>query len=164
MELGEVLNKIPPTTIVHIGTENGNGWIAVDTAENVAKHVQEINDYLYLVAKARQRVYEGRIEEAHDEMSKLAEEIRTGNLSMEIEVASARTRKCKEIIGKTTDAMRELDFPNWKPIQEREVVTQYRKKVDYDGICLLVTGTERGNIWWYKEKPNIWEEQEVDKK
>lgn len=100
MELGEVLNKIPPTTIVHIGTENGNGWIAVDTAENVAKHVQEINDYLYLVAKARQRVYEGRIEEAHDEMSKLAEEIRTGNLSMEIEVASARTRKCKEIIGK----------------------------------------------------------------
>ena len=70
----------------------------------------------------------------------------------------------KEIIGKTTDAMRELDFPNWKPIQEREVVTQYRKKVDYDGICLLVTGIDRGNIWWHKEKPNIWEEQEADKK
>lgn len=164
MKLEEMLKQVPPTTIVHIGTENGSNWIAVDTAENVAKHMQEINDYLYLIAKARQRVYEGRFEEAHAEMSKLAEGIRSGNLSMKIEVANAGIRKQREIIEKTLDAMRELDFENWKPVQEREVVAQYRKKVDYDGICLLVTGTERGNIWWYKEKPNIWEEQEVDKK
>ena len=164
MRLEEMLKQIPPTAIVHIGTENGSGWIAVDTVENVAKHMQEINYHLYLIAKTRQRVHEERFETAHAEMSKLAEEIRTGNLSMKIEVANAGIRKRREIIEKTLDAMRELDFKNWKPVQKREVVDWYRKKADYDGICILVTGTDKGNIWWYKEKPNIWEEQEVDKK
>lgn len=146
MKLAEVIGRMKHDRMIHIGAENGSGWVAVDTALNVAEHLDEINDYLY---KATREKYIRNQEKAEMLKSQLASFDKRPN---------AKKRKDIEIEYRyALGMMQKNDYKNWIPIWDRDVTKIYRHRTQYDGVCIKFKGNEMGDIWWYGEKKNVWE-------
>lgn len=153
MTLVAFLERLSPEELVYLGTNKGSNFIVVDTAENIIKDIDIIND---VMLEELNRHYNRNIHE----LSKLPRA--TVEIQEKLEASTHSddidkwTKKFDLYIDKIVTAYNgrnnyAVTLRTWIPYKEREVVESYPHTAYEHGTVVLVKGKENGKYWSKQE-------------
>lgn len=151
------LKEQDQSEIIYLGTNNGSGWIVIDTVEKIIANIDKIEKHLRnnaeRVLENAKMILKTKPFDIVDGLNKLSgdydsEELKKIKIKLEHDErkyanAFVTKEKYSKIISK------------WKTIDKRRVVNTYDHETDEKGICILVDGIDNGTIWFKGEHKGI---------
>lgn len=136
MALSDVIDKLPDDEVIHIGSDTG--FFFVGSKAEYYRDIDQISkDYLQTVHK--------KLKEHLKRIKKLNEDL--GKPVVDFAQIKTTQGKIRTAVGKAQ--YNEKYISEFEPIPDRKVLEIY-KRLQGDGICVIVTGAEMGNIGRWK--------------
>lgn len=140
MALSDVIDKLPDDEVIHIGSDTGFFFVG-SKAEYYRDIAQISQDYL---------------QTAHKKLKEHLKRIK--NLNEDLIKPVVDFAQTKTIQGKIRTAVEKAQYNEsyisaFEPIPDRKVLEIY-KRLQGDGICVIVTGAENGKYWSVEEYRN----------
>lgn len=140
MALDDVIDKLPDDEVIHIGSDTG--FFFADCKAEFYRDVDQIEKNYLQTAHKRLKENLNRIQ----------------NLTKEFRKKKVNFAEAKEIVKKIGDAneraqCNEKYLSEFETILGRKVIDIY-DRIQKDGICIIVTGSENGKYWFREEYEN----------
>ena len=137
MALSDVIDKLSDDEVIHIGSDTGFFFV-VSKSEYYRDIDQISQDYL---------------QTAHKKLKEHLKRIK--NLNEDLRKPVVDFAQIKTIQGKIRTAVDKAQYnesyiSSFEPIPDRKVLEIY-KRLQGDGICIIVTGDENGKYWSAEE-------------
>lgn len=137
MALSDVIDKLPDDEVIHIGSDTG--FFFAGSKTEYYRDIDQISqDYL---------------QTAHKKLKEHLKRIK--NLNEDLRKPAVDFAQIKTIQGKIRTAVEKAQYnesyiSSFEPIPDRKVIEIY-KRLQGDGICVIVTGDENGKYWSVEE-------------
>lgn len=151
-KLINVLEKIEPDEIVYIGASSG--FFFIGTAQDAINSIDDISLNFLSKMKDRRYIHFNKLDETIENIP-----VKKRHSPKWVKEARKYARniedKCNLI-----DAI-EKDIKTFKMISDRRVIEIF-SRIQNDGMCIIVEGTENGAFWSIEEYQNANKEKEDD--
>lgn len=137
MTLADVIDKLPDDEVIHIGSNTG--FFFVGSKAEYCRDIDQIpQDYL---------------QTAHKKLKEHLKRIK--NLNEDLRKPVVDFAQTKTVQGKIRTAVEKAQYnesyiSSFEPIPDRKVIEIY-KRLQGDGISVIVTGAENGKYWSAEE-------------
>ena len=137
MALADVIDKLPDDEVIHIGSDTGFFFVGCK-----AEYYRDID-----------QISQDYLQTAHKKLKEHLKRIK--NLNEDLRKPVVDFAQIKTIQGKIRTAVEKAQYnesyiSSFEPIPDRKVIEIY-KRLQGDGICVIVTGVENGKYWSAEE-------------
>lgn len=160
------LEKSNPETLIYLGSKDGSNWLAIDTAENLIKEVDLIDNYHRKLIEMYYSRCVTVLERTPKSIVDVQEKLTSGKLD---EKDTAKYEQKKENLYRSLVSSYNGKLSNgkilakWKPFKELEIIETYANQpthVDDKGVCVLIKSDINGKFW-SKEEYKTFKEYEL---
>lgn len=152
------LKETDENTVLYIGTEQGSGWIVIETVRTILDNLEKLEqiihdrvveqnsnakelleDIPFEIVGIRQKLYKGKFEKSRHERA-----LKNKLAVLENSFYNAFIQR----------KMTEKRLHNWIVVGERKVINTYMQDpgLEVPGICVILEGCDNGTIWFKGEK------------
>lgn len=145
--------------IIYLGTKNGSGWIAIETAEQIIENIDNIekclrDDAERILRKAK-NILKNKPFDIVENLNKLKEEESYDKKELKKIKLKLANDERKYVNAFSTRKKYSKLIEGWTTIDKRKVVEVYNHETDVKGICVLVNGIDNGTLWFKDEREGI---------
>lgn len=151
------LENLDPNTMVYVGCKNGNGWLYIETAENVLNNLDKVDSKICQDAKRKVANAQEKLEVIPAFIVDTQNLIKKCDDKEKLKLLKAKIAKYEtEFVSAFETRKLWRPYVNcWTKLGYREVVDTYNHTSDIAGIAILIEGMDLGSLWFYNEKKVI---------
>lgn len=154
--LNEFLERQNPEDLLYIGTEEGGGWLIIDTVKNVLGLLDKVDLKLRKYCEDVIANYQRDLDRLPEDIVDTQKELAWAEEKGDIELLALNRRKLakKEANYVSAYAGRkkyQSSLNTWKSFGERKLLDIYPNTSDKPGTCVLISGFEKGDYWFKEE-------------
>ena len=143
MKLEEFLKTLDENEMVHLGTEKGSMWIAIEPAGVLLTKLDKLNKEMKRDNTNRLKNARENVKWRSTRLLYASDESEREELTHKLEVAKKYEQKYKE------------HLKNWVAPKDREVVNTYEHTFEVAGTSVEIDGFEYGKYWSRDEYENF---------
>lgn len=155
----ETLNEINDNEILYVGTKNGSGWIVIETAGVIIENVEKLEKLLRNKVErinrdsnTRVKNLPYRIVSLRDELENIDPKNVKGKGKIETQLFDLESKFVNAFLRRKETSKR---LATWKHLNDRAVVETYPHETDVLGTCIVLEGSDDGDLWYQGEKKSI---------
>lgn len=153
----DFLKGLDSNELVYVGTKDGSNWIVIETAQTVIENMDKLEHILHCqvhdtYAKAQDKL--DTIPYSIVDVRKEIGECDSDEKMKELKVKLANLERAFVASYMTREKYKKA-LDTWIKLDDRPVLNTYEHKTDHPGTSIILSGIERGTLWFKGEKKVI---------